>query len=340
MAKKVEKITIALKRGASCVGCDIAVVNFNEELFTLLSVADLVFSPTLLDVKYDALKKMADKSITIGFYHGAIRNSDNEEMAHVMRDKCQILIAYGACAHMGGIPGLANVSTKNAILEKVYKTTFTTVNPEGTIPLETSRDAAGHELTLPVFYDEVKALDDVVDVDYYVPACPPTHDMNMKILGVVKDFVTEGKPLPPKGTVIASEKTLCDECERKRAEKVEIDRLYRVHEIELDEEKCFLEQGIICLGPATRAGCGAVCTATNMPCRGCMGPTAAVTEQGASMLSALASVYGLTDRESEMSEEDIDKLMSGILDPLGCFYRFSLPKSQLGRVVKDVEDEK
>jgi F420-non-reducing hydrogenase small subunit len=332
-----EKIKIALKRGASCVGCDIAVVNFNEELFTLLEVADLVFAPTLLDVKYDDLKNMPDKSITIGFYHGAIRNSDNEELAHIMRQKCQILIAYGACAHMGGIPGLANVTTKQAILDKVYKETFSAVNPEGTLPQESMTDEAGHELTLPKFYDEVLTLDDVVDVDYYVPACPPTNDMNMQILGVVKEFVTKGKELPPKGTVIASEKTLCDECKREKGEKIEVERLFRIHEKQFDPEKCFLDQGVICLGPATRAGCSAVCTETNMPCRGCMGPTAAVTEQGASMLSALASVYGLTDRESEIEEEEIDKLMSNILDPLGCFYRFSLPKSQLGRVVVDTK---
>ncbi|RKX80288.1 MAG: oxidoreductase [Spirochaetes bacterium] len=312
-----------------------AIVNFNEELFTLLSVADLVFSPTLLDVKYDDLKKMPDKSITIGFYHGAVRNSDNEEFAHIMRDKCQILIAYGACAHMGGIPGLANVTDKIAIFKKVYKETFSTVNPDGTLPEEKSLDKEGHELTLPRFYDEVYALDDIVDVDYYVPACPPTSDINNKILTVVKEFVEEGKPLPPKGSIIASEKTLCDECERKRSGEIKVDRLYRIQEIAFDEEKCFLEQGIICLGPATRAGCGAVCTAANMPCRGCMGPTASVTEQGASMLSALASVYGMTDRETELSEEDIEKLMMQIPDPLGLFYRFSLPKSQLGRVVKE-----
>ncbi len=330
-----EKITIALKRGASCVGCDIAVVNFNEELFTLLSIADLVFAPTLLDVKYDDLKRMPDGSITIGFYHGAVRNSDNEELAHLMRKKCRILIAYGACAHMGGIPGLANATTKEAILEKVYKTTLSAVNPDGVLPRERMQDEKGHELTLPAFWDEVKALDDVVDVDYYVPACPPTPDMNLQILNVVKAFVQEGKPLPPKGAVIASQKTLCDECKRQRAQKVAIERMRRIQEVELDPEKCFLEQGLICLGPATRAGCDAVCTATNMPCRGCMGPTAAVTEQGASMLSALASVYGMTSKESELPEEEIEKLMSGVLDPLGCFYRFSLPKSQLGRVVKD-----
>ena len=329
------KISIALKRGASCVGCDIAVVNFNEDLFTLLSVADLVFAPTLLDVKYDELRRMPDKSITIGFYHGAVRNSDNEEMARVMRDKCQILIAYGACAHMGGIPGLANVTTRQAIFEKVYQTTLSTVNPDGVRPQESWRGDRGEELTLPRFYEEVMALDDVVDVDYYVPACPPTRDMNMQILGVVKAFVEEGTPLPPKGTVIASVKTLCDECKRTRGEKVTVERLHRLHETMFDPEKCFLDQGILCLGPATRGGCDAVCTATNMPCRGCMGPTAAVTEQGASMLSALASVYGMTDRESSMSEEEIEKLMSQVPDPLGYFYRFSLPKSQLGRVVRE-----
>jgi F420-non-reducing hydrogenase small subunit len=333
-----EKITIALKRGASCVGCDIAVVNFNEELFTLLSIADIVFAPTLMDVKYDDLRAMPEKSITIGFYHGAVRNSDNEELAKVMREKCKILIAYGACAHMGGIPGLANATTKEAILEKVYGTTLTSVNPQGTRPQEKYHDEKGRELTLPVFYEEVKALDDVVDVDYYVPACPPTQNMNMAILNVVKAFVMEGKPLPPKGAVIASAKTLCDECKRKRAQKASVDKIYRIHEKEFDQEKCFLEQGIICLGPATRAGCEAVCTVTNMPCRGCMGPTAAVTEQGASMLSALASVFGMTDKESEMSEEQVDGLMSQVPDPLGTFYRFSLPKSQLGRVVKDIQE--
>ena len=332
-----EKITIALKRGASCVGCDIAVVNFNEALFTLLSVADIVFSPTLMDVKYDDLKAMPSKSITIGFYHGAIRNSDNEEMAKVMRDKCQILIAYGACAHMGGIPGLANVTNKKAILEQVYHNTVTTHNEDHVIPQERYVDQAGHELTLPEFWDEVKALDDVVDVDYYVPACPPTHDINMQILNVVKAFVEEGKPLPPKGTVIASEKNLCDECERERSDNLSVEKFVRVHEKEFDPKKCFLEQGVICMGPATRAGCGAVCPGANMPCRGCMGPTAVVSEQGASMLSALASIYQISDKENELAEEQIERLMSQITDPLGCFYRFSLPKSELGRVVKDTK---
>ena len=331
------KLSVALKRGASCVGCDIAIINFNAELFSLLEVADIVFSPTLMDVKYDELKAMPDQSIDLGFYHGAIRNSDNEEMAHIMRAKCKLLIAYGACAHLGGIPGLANATTREAIFDKVYKTTVTSVNPRGVVPQEESQDEQGHCLTLPKFLDEVKALDDVVDVDYYVPACPPTHDMNMRILRLVKAYVEEGRPLPPKGTVIASAKTLCDECPRRRPDKLNVRKFKRLQDTPIDPEKCFLEQGLVCLGPATRAGCDAVCLQVNMPCRGCMGPTAAVSEQGASMLSALASVFGITDREIELNEEQIEELMKQIPDPLGIFYRFSLPKSQLGRVVQDAE---
>jgi F420-non-reducing hydrogenase small subunit len=332
-----KKITIALKRGASCVGCDIAVLNFNEDLLTLLSVADIVFAPTILDVKYDDLRKMPDKSITIGLYHGAVRNSDNAELAKIMRAKCQILIAYGACAHLGGIPGLANCTTKQKILEQVYCRSVSTTNPQRVFPKEKSRDSHGHELTLPELYEEVKTLDEVVDVDYFVPACPPPPAINMKILKIVKDFVEKGTPLPPKGTVIASERTLCDECLRKKSPKLKIGSFTRLHQVELDPEKCFLEQGILCLGPATRGGCDAICTKVNMPCRGCMGPTAAVCEQGASMLSAIASLYGLTDKETELTEEQIIKLMSEIIDPLGYFYRYSLPKSELRRVVEDKE---
>ena len=103
----------------------------------------------------------------------------------------------------------------------------------------------------------------------------------------------------------------------------------------LDPDKCFLEQGVICLGPATRAGCEAKCVQANMPCRGCLGPTASAIEQGASMLSALASVLNITDKETEISEEEIEKLVSQIKDPLGTFNRFSLAKSLLRRTVKD-----
>ena len=325
-----EKIKIALKRGASCVGCDIAVVNLSEHLLDLIKIADIVFAPTLIDVKYKDLKAMPKDYITIGLYHGAIRNSENEELAHIMREKCQILIAYGACAYMGGIPGLANVSNRRKIFNTVYNETFSTVNTEGVRPETKWKDKKGRTLTLPEFYDEVKALDDVVDVDYFVPACPPTYDMNMQILKIVSDFVKGKAPLPPKGTVIASEKTLCDECPReKSAGKVSMKKIRAISEVEPDPEKCFLEQGLLCLGPATRAGCGAPCIEANMPCRGCMGPTSLVMDQGGAILSSIATILGINEENIMVTEEEVKELMAQIKDPIGCFYRFSLPKSLL-----------
>ena len=125
------------------------------------------------------------------------------------------------------------------------------------------------------------------------------------------------------------------ECPRQKAEKVFIDEIKSVAYTRLDPEKCFLEQGILCFGPATRGGCDSKCIKVNMPCRGCMGPTAAVLDHGASCLSAFTSILKVGGSESEIPEEEIEKLMAKVRDPLGTFYRFTLPKSLLKRVVQD-----
>ena len=330
-----EKIKIALAQGATCSGCDIAVLDLDVELLKLFEVADLTFAPLATDIKYKDVEAMADGEITICLYHGAVRNSENEHVAKLLRKKSRIMVAYGACAAFGGIPGLANVTTKNKILDTVYEDTASTVNPEHTRPQTRYVSPEGHELELPELFEDVKTLDDVVDVDYIIGACPPTREMNVKLLSVVLDFVSGKAELPPKGTILASERTLCEECPREKPEKVVIDEIKSIDYTELDPEKCFLEQGILCFGPATRAGCDAKCIAVNMPCRGCMGPTAAVLDHGGSMLSALASILKVSSVESEVPEEDIEKLMEKMRDPLGTLYRFTLPKSLLKRVVKE-----
>jgi F420-non-reducing hydrogenase small subunit len=330
-----EKIKIAIAQGATCSGCDIAVLDLDVELLRLLEVADLTFAPLATDIKYKDVEAMEDGEITICLYHGAVRNSENEHIAKLLRQKSKIMIAYGVCAAFGGIPGLANVTTLDKILDTVYEDTATTVNPDHTRPQTKHVTEQGHELELPVLFEDVKALDDVIDVDYVVCACPPTREMNVKLLNVVLDFVNGKGPLPPKGTILASERTLCEECPREKPEKVIIDEIKSIDYTELDPDKCFLEQGIMCFGPATRAGCDSKCMKVNMPCRGCMGPTSAVLDHGGSMLSALASILKVSSAETEIPEEEIEKLMEKIRDPLGTLYRFTLPKSLLKRVVKE-----
>jgi F420-non-reducing hydrogenase small subunit len=101
----------------------------------------------------------------------------------------------------------------------------------------------------------------------------------------------------------------------------------RPHQALLDPEKCFLAQGVVCLGPATRSGCGAQCTLGNMPCTGCFGPTSRVRDQGAKILSSLCANIGPRD------EEGINRVLEGIPDPVGTFYRYGLAKSLLRRKV-------
>lgn len=330
-------VSIAQYWGAGCGGCDVALLDIDERILGVAEMADIVFWPIAVDTKLKDVEAMPDKSITVTLYNGAIRNSENEHVAKLLRQKSQIVVSFGSCACYGGIPGLANVTNKKAIMDYVYTKTFSSVNPEKTFP-QPRYEAPEGELELPVLYDTVLTLDDVIDVDYYMPGCPPTTELINAFLDIVEKHVKEGAELPPKGTFIASQKTLCDECGRKKSVKT-ISGVHLPHEIDIDPEKCMLEQGVICLGPATRAGCGAMCLNANQPCRGCMGPTAAVEDHGGSMLSALASIYRTEDNETQLSEDDILKLMTEIKDPLGTFYAFTMPKSIIKRKVTEKKAE-
>ncbi len=325
MAKSEEKpkIKLAVYWAASCGGCCVSVLDVHEKLFDVVAAADLVFWPIALDIKYKDVEAMEDGFIDVTLFNGAVRNSENEHMAKLLRQKSKILVAYGSCSHLGGIPGLANFTTKEALFERVYHTSESTVNPDKVVPLPEYKVDEG-VLELPVFYNDVRTLDQVVDVDYYLPGCPPQTE---RLVEVFMAIVT-GAELPPPGSVVgALEKTQCDECKRKKTENKKIKRFYRPFEIEDDGETCFLEQGVICMGPATRGGCGVRCIEGNAPCRGCYGPPADVPDPGAKMMSAIGTMIDSDD------PEEILRIIDTIDDPAGTFYRFSLPGSLLRRKI-------
>jgi len=298
-------------------------LDVHEHLFDIVAAADLVFWPIALDTKYADVEAMEDHFIDITLFNGAIRNSENEHMAKVLRQKSKLLVAYGSCAHLGGIPGLANLSSKEALLERVYQSSESTENPENVRPKTKVKVPEG-TLTLPEFYEDVKTLDQTVEVDYYIPGCPPNSERLLEVFTAI----VSGSQLPPKGSVIgAQEKPLCDECERKKSENKKVKRFYRPWEIVDDGETCFIEQGLICHGPATRAGCGYRCIKGNAPCRGCYGPTSDVLDPGAKMLSAIATVIDADD------PQEIDKIVETIEDPAGTFYRTSLPAALLRKKI-------
>jgi F420-non-reducing hydrogenase small subunit len=323
-----DKLKIAFYWAASCGGCEIAVLDINEKILDVAKIADIVFWPVAIDVKYKDVEAMADNYIDITFFNGSIRNSEQEHMAKVLRAKSKTLIAFGSCAHEGSVPGLANLNTKNEVFDQVYIKEKSNVNPQAVMPKTTTQVAEG-KLTIPEFYDTVKTLAQTVPVDYFLPGCPPP----TKLIAAAIDAIASNN-LPPKGSVLAPLKAVCDECPRKRENK-KIDKLYRVYEKAPEPEKCLLEQGILCLGLATRSGCGAKCLNADMPCTGCGGPAPNVPEQGAAMITALASILGYDTVEGKKTytETELEDLINQVKDPVGTFYMYSLPNSILKRKV-------
>jgi F420-non-reducing hydrogenase small subunit len=298
---------------ASCGGCEEAVLDLDEALLDVVNAVEIVFWPVALDFKLHDIQAMPDDSILASFINGAVRNSDQREMVELLRAKSRVVVAFGVCAQLGGIPGLANLSDAKSIFAEAYR--------DGVTPQSVHREN-GHTLTLPVFFDTVLPLDAVIDVDYYLPGCPPTPNIIRDAIGALL-----GTELPPKGAVLAPDKALCDECPRKdtRPEKLVVKEFKRVHQVVPDQQTCLLAQGVVCLGAATRAGCEARCIRGNMPCTGCFGPTSRVRDFGAKALSATASVIDCND------ESAIVQVMNALPDPAGTFYRYSLPSGLLGR---------
>lgn len=324
------KPKLAFYWAASCGGCEITITELGMRLVDVGELVDIVFWPCLMDFKYSDVEALEDGEIDACFFNGAIRSSENEHIAHLLRRKSKLMIAFGSCAYEGCIPGLANLYDRESILARIYDTAPSLDESRGVRPVLSSPTPEG-EIELPSFYDSVKTLAQALEangssVDYFMPGCPPVVDQVWNVF----QALLNGQ-LPEKGAVIgADEKTNCDVCPRQKGlSDVKIKAFKRPHEVELDPDLCFLAQGVICAGPATRAGCGLPCIQGNMPCRGCYGPPDGVQDQGAKLLSAIAA---LIDTEGAEDPAVIERVMDTIVDPVGTCYRFSLPDSILNEL--------
>jgi F420-non-reducing hydrogenase small subunit len=317
-----KKLQIALYWASACGGCDVAVLDTNEFILDVAQLADIRLWPIAVDGKYKDVEAMKDGELDLTLFNGAVRNSENEHLAKLLRQKSKILVAFGACAYMGGIPALANLARKDEIFTRAYLNN-PSIEPGNQKTPCPETQVNSFKLHIPQFYKRVYKLSDVVDVDYFVPGCPPApHQVKAVLLAVAKG------DLPPKGSVIgASELTVCDDCKRKKTEK-KVKRFYRPFEIIQDPEKCLLEQGILCMGSATRSGCGVRCPDSGMGCRGCYGPTANVVDHGVKFLSALASIIDSKD------PKEIQEIINGLPDFVSFAYRFGMPASLLQRSLR------
>ncbi|MGB8028732.1 MAG: hypothetical protein WCF30_03620 [Terracidiphilus sp.] len=267
-----------------CGGCEVTILDIGEPLIDVLKQVEIVHMPVLMDHKLLGQTgegaEMDIPEADVGLISGGIRSEEHKKLALEMRKKCKILISLGSCACFGGIPALANQYSREELLEKVYR---------GSVSTESN--GLPHE-QIPELTDRVYALHEVVKVDATLPGCPTTPEM---VAGALVALL-EGKPLP----ALAS-KSVCDECPTKREKKAVSTLKGHLDPPEfkigapLSEMRCLMEQGILCLGPATRGGCGGSqgtprCIRAYMPCEGCFGPLSDKANPMVDMMGALSSI--------------------------------------------------
>ena len=318
----MSKLKIAFHWLASCGGCEISLLDTDELILDLAAIADIVFMPLAVDGKWNDIYAMDDNEIDISLINGAVRNEEDIHAIKLLRQKSKTIIAYGQCSTSGGIIGLGNTFNVNDLLEYAYKNAPSVSEDVTPADMPTaSYKVDGTTLTLPLLNDQVTAIDQHIDVDYYLPGCPPPVPKIVNAIVAIKN-----NKLPPKGSFLTSSKSVCDECDRKRSDRrdLKISEFKRPHEVspgELESDKCLLEQGVICLGPITRSCGGHYCMNVNMPCRGCLGLTPDTRDPAAKMISVVSQF------SANMSDDEVKKLTESIVDPVGLFYRFSFPKA-------------
>jgi F420-non-reducing hydrogenase small subunit len=268
----------------ACSGCEISIVDLGERLLDVLNLVEFVHIPVLLDNKYYG--QLGDKhhlelpEADVGIITGSLRNEEHLELAEEMRRKCGIIIALGTCATHGGIPALANSYENSAIFDRYYSTE--TTDKGEPVPVD----------GIPPLLDRVYALDEKIKVDVFLPGCAPHPD---QIFNALTALLT-GQPLA------LPDKSVCDQCPTKREGKGQVKEIrrflkapeYKSPDEPLDQMRCLLEQGLLCMGSVTKAGCGGDkiiprCIGARVPCRGCYGPVGHNDNQLLQMLNALAS---------------------------------------------------
>ncbi len=291
------RLTVAAEWLNSCAGCEMSLLNMGEDFIACLRILSFVHMPMLIDHKY--FEPMGEKigfefpEADLGIISGGIRNEEHLAIAEEMRRKCRVIVAMGTCATHGGIPALINMFSNDELFRRYYRTTVAT-------------DAADTPaVVVPPLLDRTYALDEKIRVDVHLPGCPPHPD---HISAVLTALMNGEQPRLPT-------KSVCDTCPARREGKGAVQKMRRYtrnprHQADkpLTEMKCLLENGLLCMGPVTRAGCAGEkgeapqCIRARVPCRGCYGPVQKNGNQLLDMLNALASngidIRSLPDRQA------------------------------------------
>jgi F420-non-reducing hydrogenase small subunit len=250
-----------------CAGCVSSFLNAGDALEILSEDFEIVYSPTFVDLK-------EVPAVDLAIVEGGVRTKEDEKLIREVRAKSRIIVALGLCATHGGITSLGNIISAKKLMEK-----------EHSLP---------EPAKLPELEDLMYPICSFVDVDYYIPGCPP---MPFLIVHSLKS-IAAGK------TPVRHPSVVCTECHRKIV-PAKLDRLYGIYEKESDPNLCLVSQGFVCLGSLTREGCGAPCPRAGFTCFGCRGPTDSLLYRSRDMYAFLVKVISTRTgiKEEEVKAE-------------------------------------
>jgi F420-non-reducing hydrogenase small subunit len=240
----MSKVTVSFEWLSGCSGCEIGTVDLHERLLQVLDSLDIVRLPILMDQR-------AYPKADLGIVTGALRTEHDVECLHRLRESCSKLLAFGICAVYGGPQGAGDAHTLSEICDTVYRKNPTTSTHE--VPSQ----------GLPSLLEGgVRPVDSEVEVDLYLPGCPPhPYYIAQALMAVVQGSA------PEFGT-----HNVCFRCNR-RMQKTEVAEVRRLHQLTPKDEVCWLSQGVLCMGSATLDRCLAPCPQRGLPCTGCAGPS-------------------------------------------------------------------
>jgi NAD-reducing hydrogenase small subunit len=167
--RKLKVATVSL---AGCFGCHMSLLDIDERLLELLKLVEFDRTP-LNDIKRVG-------PCDIGFVEGGICNAENVHVLKEFRRNCKTLVAVGACAITGGVPAMRNNVDLWECFQEVYQ--YESGTEGHVIP---------NDPELPLPFDKVRPVYEVVQIDYFLPGCPPSADAIWKFL---TDLITGSEP--------------------------------------------------------------------------------------------------------------------------------------------------
>ena len=172
---ELRRARVATASLAGCFGCHMAILDMDERLIDLMARVEIDRSP-LTD------KKRFTRRCDIGIIEGGCCNEENVHVLQDFRRNCDVLIAIGQCAIMGGLPAMRNAIMHSEeplreCLEEAFITGRYIRNTTHNIP---------NDPALPLLLDEVYPCSAVVEIDHTIPGCAPDggliHDTLVKLL--------------------------------------------------------------------------------------------------------------------------------------------------------------